>query len=112
MRSWRRPSDAVPARSLTPHIVVPEASAAADWYATAFGAEERSRVPLPGGGVMTIELAIGDSSLHVASEFPDAGILSPVSIGGTATVWNIAQHLRDVTAEEIAEGAAKAFGGG
>ncbi len=141
--------------SLTPHIVVPDAEAAAAWYADAFGAEERSRVPLPGGGVMTVELAFGDSSLHIGSEFVDAGVLSPSTIGGTATVlqiqtddadrlwaralgagaevrheladqfwgerhgqivdpfghrWNIAQHLRDVTTEELAAGAAKAFG--
>jgi PhnB protein len=143
--------------NLTPHIVVSDADAAASWYAQAFGAEERTRVPLPGGGVITVELAIGDSSLHVASEFADAGILSPLTIGGTATVlqvqtddadalwdrvlgadaevrhelddqfwgerqgqvvdpfghrWNIAQHVRDVTPEELAAGAAKAFGGG
>jgi PhnB protein len=75
--------------NLEPHIVVRDADAAAAWYVRAFGAEERRRVPLPGGRVMTIELAIGDSSLHVASEFPDAGIVSPLTIGGTATVLQI-----------------------
>jgi PhnB protein len=75
--------------SVSPHIVVADAAAAADWYARAFGARERSRVPLPGGRVMTVELAIGDSDIHVGSEFPDAGILSPQSIGGTATVLQI-----------------------
>jgi PhnB protein len=143
--------------NLTPHIVVTDADAAAAWYADAFGAEERGRVPLPDGAVMTVELAIGDSSLHLASEFADAGILSPLSIGGTATVlqirtddadalwaraldagaecrheladqfwgerhgqlvdpfghrWNIAQRIRDVTPEELAAGAAEAFGSG
>jgi PhnB protein len=146
----------MPAMSLTPHLVVADADAAAAWYAQAFGAEERSRVPLPGGGVMTVELAIGDSSFHLAGEFADAGILSPLTIGGTATVlqiqtndadalwaralragaevrheladqfwgerhgqvvdpfghrWNIAQRVRDVTPEELAAGAAQAFGG-
>jgi PhnB protein len=75
--------------NLAPHIVVTDADAASAWYAQAFGAEERSRVPLPGGRVMTLELAIGDSSLHVASEFADAGVLSPLTIGGTATVLQI-----------------------
>jgi PhnB protein len=143
--------------NLTAHIVVTDADAAAAWYADAFGAAERGRVPLPGGGVMTVELAIGDSSLHLASEFADAGILSPLTIGGTATVlqiqtgdadglwaralgagaevrheladqfwgerhgqlvdpfghrWNIAQRVRDVTPEELAAGAAEAFGSG
>lgn len=138
------------------HIVVPDAAAAADFYQRAFGAGEVQRVPLPGGGVMTIEIAIGDSRVHLAGEFPDAGILSPLSIGGTATVlqidtddadalwaravdagaqvhhpladqfwgerhgqitdpfghrWNIAQRIREVSPEELAAGAAAAFGG-
>jgi PhnB protein len=114
-----------------PHIVAPDAGAAADWYARAFGA--------------------------VASEFPDAGILSPLSLGGTATVlhiatddaealwaralaagaevrheladqfwgerqgqltdpfghrWNVAQRVRDVPHDEVVSAAATAFGGG
>jgi PhnB protein len=74
---------------ISAHIVVPDAAAAADWYAKAFGAEEQSRIPLPGGKVMTVELRFGDSLVHVASEFPDFGILSPLAIGGTATVLQI-----------------------
>jgi len=38
---------------------------------------------------MSVELTIGDSSLHVGSEFPQFGIVSPLSIGGTATVLQI-----------------------
>jgi PhnB protein len=75
--------------NITPHIVVPEAAEAAAWYTRAFGAHERSRVPLPGDKVMTLVLQIGESTVHVASEFPQAGILSPLSIGGTATVLQI-----------------------
>jgi PhnB protein len=74
---------------LTPHLVVPEASAAASWYQRAFGAHEVGRVPLPGDRVMTVEMRIGDTPLHVASEFPEAGIVSPLTIGGTATVIQI-----------------------
>ena len=74
---------------VTAHIVVPDAGEAAAWYGRAFGARESGRVPLPGGKVMTVELQIGDSAVHLGSEFPDAGILSPLSIGGTATVLQI-----------------------
>jgi PhnB protein len=146
----------VEAMNVTPHFVVPDAAEAAAWYARAFGAVELSRVPLPNGAVMTVALRIGDSELHIASEFPDAGILSPISIGGTATVlqittddadalweqalaadatvlhpiadqfwgdrqgqltdpfghrWNIAQHIRDLSPDEIAAAAAERFGG-
>src|SRR5947209_19878118 len=75
--------------NLTPHFVVPDATEAAAWYERAFGAREQSRVPLPGGKVMTVVLRIGESTIHVGSEFPAAGILSPLSIGGTATVLQI-----------------------
>ena len=42
--------------TITPHIVVRGAAQAADWYKQAFGAQERSRVPLPGGKLMSVEL--------------------------------------------------------
>lgn len=139
---------------ISPHFVVPDAAEAAVWYAQAFGACEQSRIPLPGEKVLSVVLRIGESSVHVGSEFLEAGILSPLSIGGTATVlqidtddadalweralaagatvhhpladqfwgerhgqltdpfghrWNIAQHIRDVSEQEIAAGAAAAF---
>jgi PhnB protein len=49
----------------------------------------RSRVPLPGGRVMTLELRFGDSSVMVASEFPDLAIVSPLTVGGTAAVLQL-----------------------
>jgi PhnB protein len=106
--------------TITPHIVVPDAASASEWYAKALGAEERSRVPLPGGKVMTLELRLGDSAVMVASEFPEMGIVSPLTVGGTATVLQLysddvdaflAQHVGDVPHDEIVRAAAEAFGG-
>jgi PhnB protein len=74
---------------VTTHIVVGDAAEAAAWYRRAFGAEERERIPLPGDRTMSIEVAIGESTLHVGSEFPDFGIVSPSTVGGTATVLQI-----------------------
>jgi PhnB protein len=71
-------------------VGVRPAAAAADWYRRAFGAEESQRVDLPDGPPLFVALAIGSSEFHIAGEFPDAGILSPLSIGGTATVLQIA----------------------
>jgi PhnB protein len=81
---------------LSVHLVVPDASEAAAWYAQAFGALERSRIPLPGGTVMVVEVDFGGAVVHVASEFPDAGIVSPLTIGGTATVVQL--NVDDVDA--------------
>ena len=74
---------------LEAHTVVPAADAAAAWCARAFGAEEESRVTLPGGKVLTVVLHLGESRLHVASEFPEFGVLSPLAIGGSATTLQI-----------------------
>jgi len=74
---------------ITPHIVVRDAARAAEWYAQALGAEELSRIPLPGGKLMSVELRFGNSTVMIADEFPDAGILSPLAIGGTSTVLNL-----------------------
>ncbi len=75
--------------NVSAHLVVPDAAEAAAWYADAFGARELSRIPIPGDRVMTVELALGDSIVHVGSEFPAMGIVSPAAIGGTATVLQI-----------------------
>ena len=141
--------------TITPHIVVRDAARAAEWYIEALGAEERSRIPVPGDKLMSVELRFGDSALMVADEFPEMGVLSPQSVGGTSTVlnlyvedvdalwervveagaevlhplgdtfwgdrhgqitdpfghrWALAQHVRDVSPEEIARAAAEAFG--
>jgi PhnB protein len=93
-RDVARPS--LPCVKLSVHLVVPDAAIAMDWYAQAFGARERSRIPLPAGAVMVVEMQLGDAVVHVASEFPDAGIVSPLTIGGTATVLQL--NVDDVDA--------------
>jgi PhnB protein len=142
--------------TVTPHIVVRDAVRAAEWYTAVFGAEERGRIEVPGGKLMQVELWFGDSAIVLADEFPELGVLSPLSIGGTATVlhlytedvealwqravdggaevrqlldevfwgerygqiadpfghrWGLAQHLRHVPPEEIAQAAAAMFEG-
>jgi PhnB protein len=142
--------------TVTPHLVVRDAAAASQWYQRALGAEERGRVPVPGGRFMQIELRFGDSTVMIADEFPELGVLSPLSVGGTVGAlaihtddvdalwqraleagakvslplqemfwgdqhgeifdpfghrWALAQHLRDVPADEIRAAAAAMFGG-
>ena len=75
--------------TITPHLVVRDAARAAEWYASAFGAEERDRLALPGGKLMYVELWFGDSAVRVSDEFPEAGIRSPQSIGGTPVVLHL-----------------------
>jgi PhnB protein len=83
--------------TITPHIVVRDAAAAAQWYADVFGAEERRRLAVPGGKLMQVELWFGDSAVMLADEFPEMGVVSPLGIGGTATVL----HFRTDEAEAV-----------
>jgi hypothetical protein len=75
--------------TITPHIVVSDAAGAADWCTHALGAEERSRIEVSGGKLMQVELWFGDSAVMLADEFPQLGVLSPLSIGGSATVLHV-----------------------
>jgi uncharacterized glyoxalase superfamily protein PhnB len=59
--------------SITPHIVVQGAERAVAFYRDAFGAEEVSRIPVPDGRLMSVQLRIGDGLLHIADEFPEIG---------------------------------------
>lgn len=76
--------------TITAHIVVRGAADAADWYVQALGAEVGRRIPVPGGRFIEIELQFGDSSVMIADEFPDLGVLSPQSLGGTYSALHIA----------------------
>lgn len=91
--------------AITPHIVVQGAERAVTFYRDAFGAEEVSRIPLPDGRLMSVELRIGDSSLHVADEFPERDVLAPPSIGGTAVVLTLdVPDAEAVFAQAVAAG--------
>ncbi len=92
--------------SITAHIVVQGADRAAAFYRDAFGAEEIERIPTPDGRLMSVQLRITNSVLHVADEFPEMGVLAPPSVGGTAVV--LALDVADaaaVFAQAVAAGA-------
>jgi PhnB protein len=92
--------------SITAHIVVQGAESAAAFYRDAFGAEEIERIPTPDGRLMSVQLRIGESLLHLADEFPEMGVLAPPSIGGTPVVLALAVTDADaVFAQALAAGA-------
>lgn len=68
--------------TLTPSIIVRDASNAIEFYKKAFGAEEVSRMPGPDGKLMHAELRFGDSTLMLADENPAWGLKSPLSTDG------------------------------
>ena len=91
---------------ITPHLVVQGAERAAAFYRDAFGAQELSRIPTPDGRLMSVQLRIGDSLMHLADEFPELGVLAAPTIGGTPVV--LALDVADaeaVFAQAVAAGA-------
>jgi len=88
------------------HIVVQGAERAAAFYAEAFGAQEVSRIPVPDGRLMSVQLRIGDGLLHLADEFPEMGVLAPPSLGGTPVVLALEVDDADAAfARAVAAGA-------
>ena len=95
--------------TITPHIVVRDAARAAEWYEEALGAQERSRIPVPGGKFIEIELRFGDSTVMIADEFPEMGVLSPESVGGTYGALHIATEDVDTLWKRAVDAGAKVY---
>lgn len=68
--------------SVTPYLVVKDATKAIDFYKAAFGAAELFRLPM-GDRIGHAEIRIGDSVIMLSDEFPEMDSLGPQSRGGT-----------------------------
>ncbi len=73
------------------HVFVPDADAAVDFYAAAFGASELFRNRLPDGRVLFVEVAFGPAKLLVSEEIPELGSLSGHSCTPKPT-WLLFDH--------------------
>jgi PhnB protein len=82
---------------LTPYLYIRDAAGALDFYKKAFGATERMRMADPGGRVMHAEILIGDSAIMLADEFPEIGVRSPKSYGGSPMCLHL--YVEDVDAQ-------------
>ena len=70
--------------SVTPYLTVDNAAAAIEFYAAAFGAEERMRLPM-GDKIGHAEIRIGDSIVMLSDEWPEMGMLAPSHRGGATS---------------------------
>ena len=70
----------------TPYLIIKGAAEAIEFYKSVFGAVEKMRMPGPNGKVMHAEIQIGDSPIMLADEFPEMNVLSPQTLGGSATI--------------------------
>ncbi|HVX43442.1 MAG TPA: VOC family protein [Mycobacteriales bacterium] len=73
--------------SLTPYLAVTDGRAALDWYVEVFGARRRAEpIVMQDGRIGHAEIAIGDSVLMLAEEFPEIGHTAPDVSGGGASL--------------------------
>lgn len=91
---------------VTPYLAIKGAAKAIEFYKKIFGAEERMRMPGPGGNIMHAEIQIGDSVIMLADEFPQMGSKSPESLGGSpVTLYVYVNAVDDVFKAAVAAGA-------
>ena len=69
--------------SVTPYLVVHDATAALEFYKSVFGATELMRMEGPEGRIAHAEIKIGNSPIMVSDEWPDMGYRSPQALGGS-----------------------------
>ena len=82
--------------TITPHLVVRDATKAVEFYKQAFGAEVAGMSLGHDGKVMHASVKIGDSFLMLNDEFPEWQVLSPLSVGGSSVTIHI--YVEDVDA--------------
>ena len=83
-------------RGATPYICVHDGAAALDFYAKAFGATERMRMAEPSGKIGHAEIQIGEAVIMLSDEFPELGVRSPRSLGGSPAA--VLLYFEDVDA--------------
>jgi len=67
-----------------PYLYIKGAAQAIDFYARAFGARESyARITDGDGRVGHAEITIGKSTLMLADEHPEIGVVSPATLGGS-----------------------------
>jgi PhnB protein len=95
--------------TLTPHLVTRDPVRGAEWYTTVLDASETSRITLPSGAVLTIELAFGDSQIAISDEVPDHGIVSPLTLGGTYGALHLVVDDADTVWARALDAGAESF---
>ena len=69
--------------SHTLHLTTRGTAEASAWYQAAFGAVELTRLEVPGGRLIHVQVRIGTLDLLLADEFPEMQSYGPGHYGGT-----------------------------
>ena len=77
-------------------VRVRNATKAIEFYKQVFGAEEKYRLTEPSGGVGHADLDFGGNIIMFSDEYPEYGLMSPETIGGTSITIHL--HVDDCDA--------------
>lgn len=77
------------AHAVTPYLCARDAVAALAWYVDAFGAVERMRVVGDDGRLGHAEFEIGAATFYLSDEYPEYGVVSPTTLGGTSVTLHL-----------------------
>jgi PhnB protein len=93
--------------TVTPYMILNDASDAIAFYLVAFGAQEVMRMDDPGGRIHHAEISIGDSRIMLADEHPEIQALSPRTIGGSPVSIHLYVENVDAAVERAVAAGAK-----
>jgi PhnB protein len=95
--------------SVTPYLIIDNgrASEALDFYARAFGAKEKLRMPRPDGGIAHAEMQLGDSVIMLADEAPKMEAYGPKHYGGSPITLFVYVPDVDATTKQAQTAGAK-----
>jgi PhnB protein len=93
--------------TVTPYLILNDASDAIAFYLVAFGAQEVMRMDDPGGRIHHAEISIGDSRIMLADEHPEIQALSPRTIGGSPVSIHLYVENVDAAVERAVAAGAK-----
>jgi PhnB protein len=79
---------------VTAYLAIDGAGDAIEFYKKILGAEERMRMPAPGGRIGHAEIAIGDSVIMMADVSPEMNFVDPKKLGNTPV--NLVVYVEDV----------------
>ena len=93
---------------LTPYLCASPADEAMSWYRDVLDATEIMRFTADDGRIGHAELDIAGGRIYLSDEYPELGVLSPTSIGGTAVALHLEVPDADAAYERVVAGGATA----
>ncbi len=93
--------------TITPYLAVRDAVRAIEFYKKVFGATVSMRITDASGRVGHASLKFGDSEVFLSDEYPEIGVRSPQTVGGTTfALYIYVDNVDKVTEQAVAAGAA------